>query len=371
MRGIAALGVVAYHARDVARIPAADIVSRAIEAAAFWGQYGVWLFFVVSGFCIHMRWARRAAAGDTEVPGFWAFWRRRWLRLYPPYLAALAIYVWLMHLDGIAFTSHLLSIIGLHIVLAHNLYPPALNAINGVFWTLAIEEQLYLLYFVLLPLRIRYGWAAALIVTALARLGWFVLAAIIHRAFEVDIIVTQSAAAQWMVWTLGALSVEVWCGLTIVPPLFKKPLSAAVLLIAAAVTTTFYLYGSTAGAARNLLWLGTDYLWGVAFFVVVNWAVSLESTPTSIGRRLAGLGLFSYSLYLSHEIVTHHLWPAIFNRFEAFRSLPRFGVYVLLLSASIAFAWVFFWCFERPFLRRGASDPNSSTPLKLHGHAPR
>ncbi len=38
----------------------------------------------------------------------------------------------------------------MHLLMLHNLDPNTCYTINGVFWTLAIEEQLYLAYFLLL-----------------------------------------------------------------------------------------------------------------------------------------------------------------------------------------------------------------------------
>ena len=46
----------------------------------------------------------------------------------------------------------------------HNFDERTIFSIDGVFWTLAIEEQLYLEYFLLLPLRERWGWRTTLIV---------------------------------------------------------------------------------------------------------------------------------------------------------------------------------------------------------------
>ena len=54
----------------------------------------------------------------------------------------------------------------------HNLDARTTYTINSAFWTLAIEEQLYLAYFLLLYLRIRYGWARTLLVCVAARVVW-------------------------------------------------------------------------------------------------------------------------------------------------------------------------------------------------------
>ena len=50
-------------------------------------------FFVISGFCIHLGWARQEAQAGGATTDFFAFWRRRIRRLYPPYLVVLGLYL--------------------------------------------------------------------------------------------------------------------------------------------------------------------------------------------------------------------------------------------------------------------------------------
>ena len=115
---------------------------------------------MISGFCIHLQWARARAAGEEPQIKFGAFWKRRIRRLYPPYAIALAFYLlltaWTVGLD---VTRFFIYDIGMHLLMLHNLDFHTAYSINGIFWTLAIEEQLYLAYFLLLFIRVRWGWA--------------------------------------------------------------------------------------------------------------------------------------------------------------------------------------------------------------------
>jgi peptidoglycan/LPS O-acetylase OafA/YrhL len=356
LRGGAALGVVLFHASGSFGLSHSGIVEGGVDGILNWGRYGVWLFFVISGFCIHRQWALRARGGQQQLPDFLAFWRRRIRRLYPPYLAALVLYIALRHfLDGWPFTPATAAAIGLHIVLIQNLVPEALNAVNMVFWTLAIEEQLYLLYFVFLRVRIRWGWTSALTLGALTRALWFALAWVVHRAWGSDaIIVTQSAAAQWLVWILGALSVEAVVGTVTLPAWLRSGWTAGAVLVAAAGISHLYTYTDVfgSGALRHLVWLLTDPLWGAGCFVLVNAVVRQEGRlPSRAGATLARIGLFSYSLYLSHEIVTNYgarlLGAAVLRPGQSVSNLMLIPVLTL---ASIGVAWIFFVLFERPFM---------------------
>src|SRR3954471_13268075 len=104
LRGLAALGVVAHHA--CLHNPSAFASGHPVtilEEALGMGFAGVWLFFVISGFCIHLRHARALAAakgGPVEPIDFAGFWKRRIVRLYPAYLVCLVLYLALNVMSG-------------------------------------------------------------------------------------------------------------------------------------------------------------------------------------------------------------------------------------------------------------------------------
>ena len=91
----------------------------------------------------------------------------------------------------------------MHVLMLHNLDPQTCYSINGVFWTLAIEEQLYLAYFLLLFLRTRWGWGPTLLICALARVGWFFFGHLVWLKTGVGIPVPEAAASHWFTWALG------------------------------------------------------------------------------------------------------------------------------------------------------------------------
>jgi peptidoglycan/LPS O-acetylase OafA/YrhL len=348
LRGAAALGVVLCHA-SAERGKDADILVASIQNTLAFGRYGVWLFFVISGFCIHYRWAVAARAGDMAAPTFIPFWRRRIRRLYPPYLVALALFVWLRFGDAWA-TPEVLRLTGLHVLMLQNISQSTVSGINEVFWTLAIEEQLYLLYFVFVRVRASAGWPVVLAVGLAARLGWFVFAGAMHRLADVNVLVTQAAAAQWTIWMLGALSVEAMLGMVAVPRLFYSRITCAVLLLCGAAMSYGLLYVLQPGTIYRIVWLVADLVWGLAFFVAVNLAVRRQADPRAPSlpaSALAAVGLFSYSLYLTHELVTSDGWRVVGAFFS---QLPALIVIAGATLASMGLAKLFFHLFERPFL---------------------
>src|ERR1041385_8879587 len=97
LRGAAALGVVVYHAVDQSAkaLPHnfLQYPARLVQFASSFGYIGVFLFFVISGFCIHLQWARAKAADVEPEIRFGSFWKRRIRRLYPPYIITLLLFM--------------------------------------------------------------------------------------------------------------------------------------------------------------------------------------------------------------------------------------------------------------------------------------
>ena len=360
LRGVAAIGVVLYHTNATPGVDRSLLLGDAFDDTMFLGKYGVWLFFVISGFCIHLQWARAQVQPGARPLTFGEFWRKRIRRLYPPYLATLAFYialrVWqgVLQLDGLSAWQ-----VFLHMFMLQNLDPRAISTMNNVYWTLAVEEQLYLLYFVFLAVRRRWGWGAALAMGAAARVGWFALALVLHRVWSIDIIVSQAAMVQWIIWIFGALSVEAAFGLIRLPAVMKSLPAAGVLLAAASLSVWAQNYWLGPGLLNDLIWFGAEVIWGAGFFVLVNWAVEQEQRGALLSRwagtvkRFAGVGVFSYSLYLTHEIIEWHAWPLAAAWLERTGNLlPHVVVAAVLLAVCLAFARAFFEVFEKPFLSR-------------------
>ena len=369
LRGIAALGVVFYHAveqgKNVLPNNLFDYPIRLIQFASSFGYIGVFLFFVISGFCIHLQWAKSKAAGIEPEIRFGPFWKRRIRRLYPPYVIALLFYLlltaWTIGLD---VTHFLFYDIGMHLLMLHNLDPNTCYTINGVFWTLAIEEQLYLAYFLLLFLRVRWGWGVTIAVCLLARLAWMGLSHVVWLKTGVGIPVPESAAVHWFTWALGAIGVEVMFGLINLRGWSRDLRLATVLIIGASALSSYLPAIQKDTLLHDFGWFVMHPLWGLGFFIVVNRMVLSEESwlrrakLPSLVSLFATMGIFSYSIYLTHELVimqswrwTNHTWLQVQN------------VFLITVPATILFAWVFFWFCEKPFMvRRAPSAPVEPVP---------
>ncbi|HEX6717988.1 MAG TPA: acyltransferase [Pyrinomonadaceae bacterium] len=374
MRGGAALAVVTYHALGVAPQTALSgwqwWLPQITAYLVHFAYAGVYLFFVISGFCIHLYWAKTHASGvDKPVIDFLVFWKRRVRRLYPPYFVALALYLgYLAYKTPVEITGSYVWDVGLHLFMLHNLDMHTTYTINGAFWTLAIEEQLYLAYFLLLFLRIRYGWAKTLLLCFSLRVVWLILGRSLGHWLGFHIPVTEAAATNWFIWALGALSVEAAVGITKLPAWCYRMSVAGLALGCAMVLAQILPMIDDKTFLHDIGWLLMHPAWAVGFFIFVNYAVAAEQRWRVKSLRvprlipsLAGVGLMSYSLYLTHSLVLMHWYWFGFTR------LHILSISVLILvPLTVAFGWVFFRLCERPFMHLPATVKVPAKPR----HAP-
>lgn len=378
LRGIAALGVVLYHAvMQTANAVPNNFLQWPVKGIQFlssFGYIGVFLFFVISGFCIHLQWAKAKANGKDHQINFASFWKRRLLRLYPPYLFALALFFLMAALSvGIDITHFFIYDVVMHLLMLHNLDPNTCYSINGVFWTLAIEEQLYLAYFLLLFLRRRFGWGPTLAICALARLVWFFFSHAVWVVAGIGVPVPEAAASHWFTWALGALAVEAAYGLVKLPKWCQNIWIGALAILLASATSVLLPITQKDTLLHDLAWLLMHPAWGLGFFILVNRAVQTEHAwarqlrqPRILSRLVsiaATIGVFSYSLYLTHELVIMQSWWFVVDWLP-----PMVNTLLIVVPATVAFAWLFFLVCEKPFMRkieRKATEVHSAEPAQV------
>lgn len=339
LRGLAAFAVVLFHLTGGMKAFVASPTAGGFLPA--FGYSGVFLFFVISGFCIHLRWAKRRSEGiATPKIDFWGFWKRRWRRLYPAYIATLILFTaWMANQAQIQFGGFFVYDMISHLLMLHNLDGRTVYSLNGVLWTLAIEEQLYLLYFVLLAVRVRFGWTVTLSVCFAMRFVWFALSYGIRPWHDLPF--TEGALANWWIWALGAIAVEGYLGVVKPPRWTASPLLAGVSLF----TAGFLNYGmftfgiNTFSRVAVLL---EPIFWGIGFFALINFVMRFEGRFKGWPIRItAFVGIYSYSLYLTHEFVL--------------RITGELGG-ILAVLCCLVFAYIFFLLFERPFLSKPATQ---------------
>ena len=255
------------------------------------GWAGVAIFFAISGFCIHLSFARSASQSFVE------FYIRRFFRIFPPYLLALITFVLIVpvnheHIPTVSFWWQCVS----HFFLIHNFDTQTFYGINSSFWSLAVEVQLYLIYPVLVLMVRRFGWTAALVLLGVLELSCRTAMAFhFVQTGEMPKLLSGFPIAYWFSWSIGAAVADAY--LSNKPlPLAKSPLWLWAFLACGSwfvkplAAYSFMLFAIlTAATIAHLLSGGGFSAW------------RFPRLPRICAEHLRMTGVLSYSLYLWHE----------------------------------------------------------------------
>lgn len=366
LRGLAVLAVVMNHTPHYAMGGFRENPWFFPALLMDYGYLGVSLFVLISGFCIHRRAAIKATTTGQYSLNWIDFWKKRFWRLYPPYFVAmlLSIVCSCMLLDN---RSDLLKSIApdtaAHLLLVHNLterYAGGLG--NAAFWSLGMEEQLYLFYFLLFLMISRKSQLFGTLVAAITTVIWRVSTTTLSPVSGLGCWGLWPFQF-WLHWSLGAVAVDAYFG-NIRLPRWCSSLKACVVASSIGMlsnTLTFIFFNKTSLASRIDLnaWSGHTQVisnvgelgFAVAFFCLLNWFIRADKNHFVIRNGLsqffAVIGKISYSIYLVHL-------PVIFalQKYLPFGNSPTDWILRMLIYVSFALtAGAFFYvAVERWFL---------------------
>jgi peptidoglycan/LPS O-acetylase OafA/YrhL len=327
-RGVAILAVFLFHALGVSfgiyKLPwdgmARDFDVPKLFLALFpsaYGWAGVAIFFVVSGFCIHLSHMR------SSQSDWGSFFARRFFRIYPPYLLAIVLFFfcWPWGFFSIDSASRLRQLIA-HLFSIHNLNKQTFAGINPSFWTIAVEVQLYLIYPLLLLLTHRVGWKTAMIITAAIEVGIRTSNAVYGTitAENLPHWFIYSPFGFWLSWSLGAYLADAYLENKDIP--FRRWPVMPFLLAAFAVA----FFRPTAYFSFPLFAVFTAVI--ISRFLSGTWSIPRRGIAADIWNHLSALGLVSYSFYLLHQPCLS-LVRRSFHKF-----FPDFDVHPLIALAT-------------------------------------
>jgi peptidoglycan/LPS O-acetylase OafA/YrhL len=291
LRGAACLGVILFHLYGA--VFAADslpwngwVAGLGHHPFAFYllyplhfGSAGVTLFFVISGFCI--RWSH-IQSRSWAWPMF--YWRRFW-RIYPPYFAALMLWVQFRNWQGVNITS---TDLWTHVFLVNNVREDTFfGHINGVFWTLATEAQLYLAYPLVAVVFRRLGSGIGTTLFVAGSIACIAAGfAFLHLTEHGPSLLWNAVPMVWGDWVLGAYVADrLHAGRN------ALRLSSSSLLAVSAV-------GLIAGFSQPTL-VFQHAIFAVIFAIILDRA--LRTPVPRCLDRLCAFGRVSYSAYMLHQ----------------------------------------------------------------------
>jgi peptidoglycan/LPS O-acetylase OafA/YrhL len=320
LRGFAAAIVFAFHwywlSFTATSNPHLVLVAKLLSPLGY-GDSGVPIFFVLSGFCIHLAFCR-APARNFSTP---QFFHRRFFRIFPAYLLWLAIFS-LCH--PTRPSPYAPAAILAHALMLQNFSPQYFLQINSSFWSLAVEWQFYLAYPLLLLLRRFLGMPRATLL-AFALSATYCLALTItgqHSPFLV-----RCLLASYAQWTLGALLAERFVA---GKPILLPPRITLSLAIPAALLLT----------GREDQW--ASLAWSLAAASTLDWWIRQQHFLPP--RPLVFLGSISYSFYLIHEPILEYLTQSLGRP-----DVPHiFLIFAASLALTIIAAWATYRLIELP-----------------------
>lgn len=356
LRGMAALFVLVHHAYCMAYPISLGIAATGATGAIFgwvvYGHFGVTVFIVLAGYLL----ASGPASRQGRLPGgFWTYMKRRAWRIAPPYWAALLLTLalsltvigqktgthWDLSVseDGVNPVAYLISALLLQDIL------PVQNAAY-TFWSIAVEWHIYLLLPLMLIIRRRSTWPVAVGAGVMLGVVGIGISQAIPSIGRVGIASLQPTYYVAFALAVGACvlvkSAQAW--LRRVPWLVV----AAGFLGAVVVICLTHPYA----------WVTSNYYWidlliactTIALIIAMSTGQAAAAAAFFSWKPVAGLGIFSYSLYLVHAPLLQVFWQLVVQPLSLNRDANLVLVWGLGVPLMILCAYGFYRVAERPFV---------------------
>ncbi|MBK8476788.1 MAG: acyltransferase [Opitutaceae bacterium] len=337
IRGVAALAVFIHHYSqqflDGSNVGAIGCVF------SYLGVWGVGVFFVLSGFCIH--WSTLTSKGGIRSFNFRTYIIRRFFRIYPALILCLlvcAILGFYWQTNNISRPSW--GAFWRHAALLSTFSAGSRVAINSVVWSVVIECHFYLFYALFVPLLRRRGMVALLLLALMLGFSAYMISVLTFPRGEMRVLWQQTSMALWWQWCLGALLAEFavrqtssLCGMS--------ALCLALSLVAFAFSLGIAFMPETLRIQAQRF----------ALPPLAAIAIGGLILPSSRGWRvplLSWLGEISYSIYLFHPAAILIVYYTIGRSSEIREFLAAFAI-------MVAIAATMYYIVEKNFVQIGKS----------------
>lgn len=325
----------------------------------FDGSVGVEMFFVISGFLITWR-----LLGEHERHGriaLGAFYWRRAARLMPASLAYLLVGLGLLALRHQAIPWGAVTATLLYVVNYYQAFTGAVPHYLSHGWSLAVEEQFYLLWPCLLVVLLRRGhsprtalaWSIPLVwlLKTVLVLGFGVGEVYLYRALETRM--DQLAAGCLLAvllrtarWRRRFERLARWR--------WPLPVLGAGLLLSMSL-----LHNTGRMADQQVIGFALETVLITAMLPLVLIEATGDGGVAWLlnARGLVLIGQVSYGLYLYHPFVTHPIHHAVVR----LTGSPPLGI-LAAVAGLVAVAWASFRWFEQPLQAWLVSSARSPRP---------
>jgi peptidoglycan/LPS O-acetylase OafA/YrhL len=324
------------------------------------GFLGVSVFFTLSGFLItSLLLAERSASGTVALG---AFWRRRFRRLLPASLLAMVLVLAfsLFAADPVQrsevggdMVASLAYVANWWFLATEQTYAALFTAPSPLlhFWSLAIEEQFYLV----LPLAAWLAFGRRSHRATRTGIRLFTVGVAVTLVATVAIPFVSDASNDWLYYATPARLPELLTGVGLalaLPHLRRRLVSdhAVVVptMVGAAALVAIIALAATSGTGSPWLYRG-----GFAAFSLITVALIVTiHSPAALTTRLLGLrplrhlGMISYGVYLYH-------WPLFLWINQQRTGLDGWSLFAVRMVVVLALAELSYRLVESPIRRSG------------------
>jgi peptidoglycan/LPS O-acetylase OafA/YrhL len=282
-------------------------------------------------------------------------------RIFPPYLGSI-IYASLLpnffvclfklvHLHARWQHFPTLTQYLTHLTFTHTLFPNTWDGIQGSYWSLALEAQLYVAFPLVVWAFRRVGISVLIPMVGASLVYRMIGGAVLRDAeWRTRFLFSVTFLGRWMEFAAGMLAA--W----IVAQRRDRPISALAGTMLCAAAVAAYSLGVSSRLVPDLgLFPLKEVLLSFAFAATAA-AMCVSRTPLRRlleNRLLVFLGLISYSIFLLHQ-TTMYYFGELLKKVLHLGQGARFTLLVTVgFAITVAVSYVFFIIFERPFLSAG------------------
>ena len=317
MRGLASLAVVIFH------IGSNEFQPYWLKFIATYGEVGVQLFFVLSGFIISFTSFKYLQPSTTM--GSVQFMTKRFIRVYPPFFLSMILCIIVNYcLDNeiITFKDFLLTASLNYLYLGG--IPP-----QGIYWTLIHEMQFY--FFIAITLTPFFTKYRKWMVLFLGITSFFILARMISNP-----LVNGNLPRHFHSFYFGIFVFELYRIKTLKSRLTIFDLAYFLQFIVLIYISLIYINHRTIASIISTIIIGV--------LVLFNSRIKINNP------LFLFLGKISFSLYLAHipilKLTTHLLH---------IEQVQNFQQWLFCLIIIIILSYIFYYFFEKPFLTKSQS----------------
>lgn len=361
LRGFAILLVVIFHFWQISWLNHSVHVSFIdfdLNFIARSGFVGVELFFFLSGFCLFLPHAHFVSVGKP-LASLSSFTYKRLIKILPSYFLCIFLVIWI---NEVEFQSLyvFLKVLVAHIFFSTNILTE-FNVVNGVFWSLAVEVQFYVIFPFLAVFFRRNPYVLFLLICTVA------------VSFRYYFLINDAKKLSYMMQQMPASLDLFACGMLgayffvkFKPYVEQNPHLKYFLSLISIISVVLFFellrwyvdalsYGG--GASEWLVFhrlsLGLIFLCMTCsgVFAIRFWVNIVAN------RFFVFLGFISYNLYIWHQLIALYLYknkivmPSVESPRDDFVWQLTFTVVISLVS--ILFTSLITFYFERPLMRNG------------------